>query len=102
MKTREGENVTVERKSGECYQWKAKGQCTKGDARSFCHDESKRGKVTQSSSSAPRPQTQKDGNVLRKGIVPEASVLLEGDVKNRAEITSLILCESVMLLLAAG
>ena len=47
--TQKGKNVSAERKSGECYQWIAKGQCSKGD---------KRGKKTQSSSLA-RPQTQK-------------------------------------------
>ena len=58
--------------------WKAKGQCSKGDARSFRHDDSKRGENTQSSSPAPRPQTQNDG---------EAVVFQEGDVKEGAEIT---------------
>ena len=42
----------------------AKGQCTEGDACSFRHDDSERGKVTQSSSPAPRPQTQNDGKKL--------------------------------------
>ena len=37
---------------------KQKGLCSKGDACSFRHDDSKRGKKTQSSSLAPRPQTQ--------------------------------------------
>ena len=29
----------VERGHGECYQWKAKGQCSRGDKCSFRHDE---------------------------------------------------------------
>ena len=33
------EPASDERKEGECYQWKAKGKCTKGDACSFRHDE---------------------------------------------------------------
>ena len=28
----------VERKVGECYQWKATGQCSKGDSCSFSHE----------------------------------------------------------------
>ena len=48
-------DVSVERISGESYQWKAKGQCRNRGACSFRHDGSKRGKKTQSSSPAPRP-----------------------------------------------
>ena len=70
-------------KSGR-YQRKAKGQRSKGDACSFRYDDSKRGKKTQSSSRAPRPQTQDDGKNLRKGSLPEAAVVLEGDTKKRA------------------
>ena len=58
-KTRKGKNVSVAKTSGDCYQWKPKGQCTKGNACSFRHDENKRGQVTQSSSPAPKPQTRK-------------------------------------------
>ena len=32
----------VERGQGFCYQWKAKGQCSRGDQCSFQHDEDKR------------------------------------------------------------
>ena len=35
----------------------AKGQCARGDACTFCHDEKKRGKSTHSSSPAPEPIT---------------------------------------------
>ena len=42
------------------FSGKQQGQCTKENACSFLHDESARGKVTQSSSLAPRPQTQND------------------------------------------
>ena len=51
----------------EYHQWKAKGQCTKGNACSFRHHEKKRGKATQSSSPAPNPQTQNDGKSSLKG-----------------------------------
>ena len=75
VKTPKGKIVSVDMKSGECYQWKAKGQCSKGDARSLRHDDSKRGKKTQSSSLAPRPQTQNDGRSPLKGISPGGSSL---------------------------
>ena len=55
--------------------WKAKGQCSQGDARTFRHDDSKRGKNTQSSSLAPRPQTQNDGRRPSKGSAPRGSGL---------------------------
>ena len=29
--------VSVERTSGECYQWRATGQCARGDSCSVCH-----------------------------------------------------------------
>ena len=47
-----GKSASVERKQGECCQWKAKGMRTKGDACSFRHDESRGEKITRSSSSA--------------------------------------------------
>ena len=56
-----GKPVSVEGKQGECYQWKAQGQRTKGNTSSFRHDENKFGKETQSSSLAPKTQTQIDG-----------------------------------------
>ena len=37
-KSRKGKKAYVERKVGECFQWKAHGQCSKGDSRSFSHD----------------------------------------------------------------
>ena len=67
MKTRHGKNVCVERKPKECHQWKAKRQCTKGNACSFRHDENKRGKVTQLFPPAPRAQTQNGGKSSLKG-----------------------------------
>ena len=66
VKTRERKHVSAERISGECCQWKAKGQCSKGYACRFSHDDSKRATVTQSCSPAPRPQTQNDGRSSSK------------------------------------
>ena len=46
-----------QRTSGECWQWKANGQCSKGDNCSFRHDMNKRAKSTQPNPS-PRSSTQ--------------------------------------------
>ena len=62
-------------KAGECHQWKAKRQCSKGDACSFRHDDSWRGKKAQASSLASRPQTQNDGRRLSKGSAPRGTGL---------------------------
>ena len=40
-----------QRTLGDCWQWKANGQCSKGDNCSFRHDINKRGKVTPSNPS---------------------------------------------------
>ena len=51
----------VERGQGECYQWKAKGQCSRGDKCSFRHDEDKRAKSTPKTAPPSEPPTQRDG-----------------------------------------
>ena len=51
----------VERGPGECYQWKAKGQCSKRDSCSFRHGENKRAKPTPTSAPPSKPPTEKDG-----------------------------------------
>ena len=58
------------------------------------HDENKRGKVTQSSSLAPRLKTQNDVKISVRGNLPEAVVPLEREPEDRAEITEM---ESVRL-----
>ena len=37
-KSQKGNKAYVERKVGECFQWKAHGQCSKGDSCGFSHD----------------------------------------------------------------
>ena len=97
VKTRKGKNVSVEGKQKDCYQWKAKGQFTEGDACSLLHDDSRLGKVTQSFFPSAQDRrhrmTEEDP---RKEVLPEAAVLLEGKTKKRADITSNELYESVM------
>ena len=48
---------------------KQKGQCSKGDACSFRHDDSQRGKKIRSSSPAPRSQTQSEGTVPIRHVI---------------------------------
>ena len=46
-----GTKQREQRTPGDCWQWKANGQCSKGDNCSFRHDINKRGKLTQSNTS---------------------------------------------------
>ena len=41
----QGTKQRVQRSLGDCWQWKANGQCSKGDNCSFRHDVNKRGKI---------------------------------------------------------
>ena len=50
----QGTKQRVQRILGDCWQWKANGQCSKGDKCSFRHDINKRGK---SSPSNPSPNS---------------------------------------------
>ena len=77
--------VSVERRKGECYQWKAHGQCARGDSCSFSHGKN-RGQQAQSSSLAPKTQTQIDGRRPSTGTGPGEKVLLEGKVRKRANV----------------
>ena len=47
----QGTKQRVQRFLGDCWQWEANGQCSKGDNGSFRHDINKRGKMTQSNPS---------------------------------------------------
>ena len=47
----QGSKQRVQRILGVCWQWKANGQCSRGDNYSFRHDINKRGKMTQSNTS---------------------------------------------------
>ena len=39
-KSQQGNKAYVERQVGECFQWKAQGQCSQGELCSFSHDRS--------------------------------------------------------------
>ena len=47
----QGTKQRGQRSLGDCWQWKANGQCVKGDNCSFRHDMNKRGRMTQSNPS---------------------------------------------------
>ena len=80
-KSQKGKKAYVERKVGECYQWKANGQCSKGDTCSFRHDpasgnrcEAQRAKG-QSSSPAPNSKAKTDGEIRQKVQATEEKAL---------------------------
>ena len=47
---------------GDCWQWKANGQCSKGDSCSFRHEMNKRAKSTQPNPSPSSSAEQNEGN----------------------------------------
>ena len=49
----------IERGQGECYQRKAKGECSRGDQCSFLHYEDKRAKLTPKTAPSSEPPTQR-------------------------------------------
>ena len=58
----QGTKQREQRTLGDCWQWKANGQCSKGDNCSFRHDMNKRAKSTQPKSSPGSYTRQNDGN----------------------------------------
>ena len=59
-----------ERGRRECCQWKASGQCSKGNNCSFRHDESQSGKLTPESASSS--ELQKDGEEFARKKNPRS------------------------------
>ena len=71
-KSQKEKNAYVERKVAECFQWKANGQCSRGDSCSFSHEpafgnqhEAQRRKGQQSSP-APNSKAKTDGEKSRQ------------------------------------
>ena len=54
-----------QRTPGDCWQWKANGQCSKGDNCSFRHDINKRAKTTQTNPSPSSSTRQNERNASR-------------------------------------
>ena len=91
-KSQKGRKASVERKVGECYQWKAIGQCSKGDSCSFSHDPAsgnRRHQRQEGQSSSPVHQKRRHrltGRYPQKVQAAEERVLLEQGVRFRADI----------------
>ena len=56
----------VERGKGICYQWKEKGQCSKGDQCSFRHESNDRSKPTPIAATPSEPSRTRGRSVSRK------------------------------------
>ena len=76
----------VERGQGDCYQWKAKGQCSRPDKCSFWHDEDRRAKPTPKNA-PPLNHELKEVEVHRGKRTSEARVHLRSSLDSRAKIT---------------
>ena len=63
--TRRGQRG-VESGQGECYQWKAQGQCSRGDTCSFRDDQDKRAKPTPKTAPSSEPPTPRGVEVRRE------------------------------------
>ena len=61
----QGTKQRKQRTLGDCWQWKANGQCSKGDNCSFRHDINKRAKLTQPNPSPSSFMQQNERNALR-------------------------------------
>ena len=61
----QGTKQLEQRTPGDCWQWKANGQCSEGDNCSFRHDINKRAKLTQPNPSQSSFMRQNEGNVSR-------------------------------------
>ena len=59
------EKQAEQRSLGDCWQWKAIGQCSKGDNCSFRHDINKRAKLTQPNPSPSSSTRQNERNASR-------------------------------------
>ena len=78
-KSQKGRKSSVERKVGECYQWKQLGQCSKGDSWSFSHDPAsgnRRDQRREGQSSSPAPKKRRHRPTER---YPEQVQAAEGE-----------------------
>ena len=97
-----------QRTLGDCWQWKANGQCSKGDDCSFRHDINKRAKTTQPNPSPSSSPSSKE--MHREPEVPEAksqwkdvSIALQGSPqRNLHQFILWQMASSRMLVLQVG
>ena len=61
----QGTKQREQRTPGDCWQWEANGQCSKGDNCSFRHDVNKRAKTTQPNPSPSSSTRQNERNASR-------------------------------------
>ena len=59
----------IGRGQGVCNQWKAKGQCSRGDQCSFWHDSDEGAKSTPKATPSSEPPTQRGRSASRKGTL---------------------------------
>ena len=83
----QGTKQREQRTLGDCWQWKANGQCVKGDNCSFRHDINKRAKMTQPNSSPNSFMQQNERNASRTQV-PEEEVPVVECLDGPARITS--------------
>ena len=92
-KSQKGSNVNAERRVGECHQWKAIGQCSKGDSCSFSHDRASGNRCDQRQE-CNRPLLHQKrrhrltGRNHQKVQASEGTVPLEKEAELRADISS--------------
>ena len=89
-KSHKGEKASVDRKVGECYQWKTIGQCSKGDSCSFSHDPAT-GNRRDEKDNRPLLHQERRHRLTEKCPhriqAAEAKVLLEQEVGFRVDIS---------------
>ena len=78
----QGSKQREQRSLGDCWQWKANGQCSKGDSCSLRHDTNKRAKSTQ-----PNPSPRSCTRQNETGVL-EAEVRVKECLDCRARNTS--------------
>ena len=83
----QGTQQPEQRSLGDCWQWKANGQCSEGDNCRFWHDLNMRAKSTQPNPS-PRYSTRQKAKMHREPEVLEAEAQVEECFDCRARITS--------------
>ena len=92
----QGARKREQRSLGDCWQWKANGQCSEGDNCSFRHDINKRGKVTPSNPSPNSFMQQNERNASRtrspRGKSPSGRILdgLAGTTSKELAITHFV------------
>ena len=83
----QGTKQREQRTLGDCWQWKANGQCSQGDNCSFRHDTNKRAKTTQPNPS-PRSSTRQNERNASRTRSPRGRVPVEECFDCPARITS--------------